>query len=908
MKTNRFRFIVAALLVGAFAMANVDPAAAYIRLGRQIDAASPVVQAHWLDTDLPLKSAVNPTNLDILPATALSVVQASAQSWVDINTCYFTADVHQWGAPETLPDLEFDGQNSMYFDGPGVSFAPGGGVIAFVRSIVNLVDGQTLDADMVFNDRDFFCSTSFPALTAAPAGQSSVDLQSVIAHEYGHYFGLDHTSVAGTTMIPFIANNTSQRSLELDDRAGLSDVYAESAARGLSVGGVDFRATTGVISGTVLNGFNGSAIFGAHVEAINLAAPTAANSISNISGEYTLRNGQGDYSIRGLPPGSYAVRIVPLDGVNTTAADANIGGVYNGLDIGYEPEFWNGAAEGSNGFTDPPGDFAAVAVSAGANSGGIAFQTNTYPGRVLMAQHGSFENFVTFRNTGYLAVRFDPPFDPPYTISNIQFPSFTFNGIPAPFLSARLCPMNPATGGPDIASPLFVQTPFNGNPNGINTVPLNLAVSDAGKTFFWVLQFPSQSTPGFPNNFPFIRMDFTQLDKGLFANSYSISLAGAVTLAIDRNYAIDMTCQVPESEVPIVNPASFGGNRRATQMEFSYRVAPTNTRADGFAMPASSLDRTELVSRGIVAGANFSYAVKDTAGAGTATFHYEPLPSSTVPTIWATQAIDKNGNRSLTSNVTIVGFNEDADEPNGRLNEAKPMTTPVASRPGTYSPAGDQDYFSVQAKPGDLINASAAATGQDGNNNMDLVMFLFDNNGDLVAANDDFSGLNPRVTYVVPPPSANSNSKAPRTYKILISDITSSAFAPTAPPQLRTGQTYVWTATVTPTVALAGRTGRDLDPNQFYFANSGPNPANPTAKFMYAIPRSAGSGAQVSMRIYDVSGRMIRTLVNGFQAAGPHTAIWDGKSDRGVGVSSGRYYARIKAGSWESTANVTILK
>ncbi|HEU4723713.1 MAG TPA: matrixin family metalloprotease [Candidatus Eisenbacteria bacterium] len=906
MKTNRFRFIVAALLVVAFAVASADPAAAFIRLGRQADAVSPVVQAHWLDSDLPLKSAVNSANNDIPPATALATVQACAQSWVDINTCYFTADVHEWGAPETAPDLEFDGQNSVFFDMAGVNFAPGGGVIAFVRSIVNLVDGQTLDADMVFNDRDFYSSVSSPGLTPAPAGQTSVDLQAVLTHEYGHYFGLDHTSVAGSTMIPFISNDISQRTLELDDRAGLSDVYPESAARGLSPGAVDFRATTGVISGTVLNGFNGSAIFGAHVEAINLAIPNAANSISTISGEYTLRNGQGDFSIRGLPPGNYAVRIVPLDGINTTAADANVGGVYNGLDIGYEPEFWNGASESANGFTDPPNSFEPVAVAAGATSGGIAFQTNTYPGRVLIAQHGSFENIVTFRNTGYLAVRFDPPFDPPYTISNVQFPSFTFNGIPAPFVSAKLCPMNPANGGPDIANAIFSQTPFNGNPNGINTVTLNYAVTDPGKTFFWVMQFPSQATPGFPNNFPFLRMDFTQLERGLFGNSYSVSLAGTPSISIDRNLAVDMTCQVPESEVPIVAPGSFGGNRRATQMEFSYRVPPTNTRADGFSLPANSLERTELVYRGV--GADFSYSTKDSAGAGTNTFHYEPLPSSTVPTIWATQAIDKNGNRSLTSNVTIVGFNEDADEPNGRANEAKPLTTPVASRPESYSPAGDQDFYSVQAKPGDMIDASAASVGQDGNNNMDLVMFLFDNNGDLVAANDDFSGLNPRVTYVVPPPSGNSNSKAPRTYKILVSDITSSAFAPTAPPQVRTGQGYVLSANVTTPVSLAGRMGRTIDPNEFYFENSGPNPANPTAKFLYAIPKTVGAGSHVVMRIYDVSGRMIRTLVDGFQSAGPHSVIWDGKSDRGVGVSSGRYFARIQAGSWNSTTNVTILK
>ncbi len=908
MKTNRFRFIVAALFIGAFAVASADPAAAFIRLGRQLDAASPVVQAHWLDTDLPLQSAVDPANLDISPASALAVVQASAQSWADVNTSYFTADVHQWATPETQPDLEFDGQNSVFFDQPGTFFAPGGGVIAFVRSIINLVDGQTLDADMVFNDRDFFSSTTSPALTPAPAGQTSVDLQSVLTHEYGHYFSLDHTSVAGSTMIPFIQNNTTQRTLELDDRAGVSDVYPESAARGLSPGGVDFHATTGRISGTVVSGFTGSAIFGAHVEAINLAAPTPANTISMISGELTLRNGQGDWSIRGLPPGNYAVRIVPLDGINTTATDANVGGVYNGLDINFEPEFYNGAAEGPDGFTDPPGDFVAVAAVAGAETGGLAFQTNTYAGRVVIAQQGQFENFVTFRNTGYLAVRFDPPFDAPYTITNVQFPSFTFNGIPAPFVSARLCPMNPATGGPDLAAPLFIQTPFNGNPNGINTVPLNLAIATAGRTFFWVLQFPSQTAlPGFPANFPFIRMDLTNLERGLFANSYSISLAGATTIAVDRNYTVAMTCQLAPSEVPIESPRGFGGNRRDTQMEFSYRLAPTDTRADGFAMPANSLDGSYLVSRGVVS--NFSYGVADTIGAGTNSFHLDPQPTNAVPTIWAVQAFDKNGNRSLTSNVTIVGFSEDADEPNGRVNEGTIVTPPIASRPQTYAPAGDQDFFEILAKPGDIIDASAAATGQDGNNNMDLVMFLFDNNGDLVAANDDFSGLNPRVTYAVPPPSGNSKSQAAKKHRILISDFASSAFSSSAAvPQVRTASTYIWSATVTPTAALAGRNGRSIDPNEFYFANSGPNPANPTAKFLYSIPRGAGSGAHVTMRLFDVNGRMVRTLVNGYQAVGPHTAVWDGKTDQGVGVASGRYFARIKAGSYESTASVTILK
>ncbi len=906
MNSVRFRIAAAALLFGAFVLVQTNQASAFIRLTRQFDASSPVVQAHWLDPNLPLPSVINPANADISSATALATVQAAAQSWQDVNTSYFTVNAHEFaGPPELTPALSNDGQNSMFFDTAGVNFAPGGSVIAFVRSTIDLSDGHTLDADMVFNDRDFYSSVSTPNLTPAPPGQASVDLQAVVTHEYGHYFGLDHSSVTGTTMIPFISNNISQRTLELDDQAGISDIYPESVARGLSADGVDFFATTGKVSGTVLNGFNGSAIFGAHVEAYNLAAPDAAHSVANISGELTLRNGQGDYVIRGLPPGNYAIRIVPQDGVNTTNADANIGGVFNGIDIGFEPEFWNGANESSNGFTDVAGQFDPVAVNAGATSGGINFITNTFPGRVIIAQHGEFENIVTFANTGYLATRFDPPFEGPYTISTVNFPTFTFNGVPAQFLSAKLCPMNPATGGPDIAGAIYSQAPFNGNPNGNNIVPLNVPGVN-GQTYFWVLQFPSQAIPGFPNNFPFLRMDFTALDKGLFANSYRITLAGAVSTLIDRNLAIDMTCQLPNpDDAPIVAPTGLGANRRLTQTDFTF-LASADRRADGFNMPAHSLDRTILLKRNVVA-APFSYTDFDTTGSGNSTVKVSPSPAAAPVTIWSTQAQDKNGHRSLTSAVTILGLTEDADEPNGKGNESPTVLTgTVTNRPETYAPAGDQDFYQVMAAPGDVIDASATATGQDGNNNMDLVMILYNNSGEVVAINDDFTGLNPRIIFTVPSPD-KGKAKTAKAYRIQVTDFRSSPLT-TPVPQVRTPSTYNLSAKVTPAASLAAKVGgRQINPDEFYFANSGPNPANPVAKFMLVIPKSAANSA-VKLNIFDVKGRLVKTLMQGTLQAGPHTAIWDGKDRDGRGVASGTYFARIQAGSWQQEARVTILK
>ena len=86
MPTNRFRIALAALLVGAFALTLANPAAAFLRLTRQdVAPGSPVVQAHWLDSALPLLSVIDPTNADIPRATALATIQASAQTWQDIK-------------------------------------------------------------------------------------------------------------------------------------------------------------------------------------------------------------------------------------------------------------------------------------------------------------------------------------------------------------------------------------------------------------------------------------------------------------------------------------------------------------------------------------------------------------------------------------------------------------------------------------------------------------------------------------------------------------------------------------------------------------------------------------------------------------------------------------------------------
>ena len=65
---------------------------------------------------------------------------------------------------------------------------------------------------------------------------------------------------------------------------------------------------------------------------------------------------------------------------------------------------------------------------------------------------------------------------------------------------------------------------------------------------------------------------------------------------------------------------------------------------------------------------------------------------------------------------------------------------------------------------------------------------------------------------------------------------------------------------------------------------------------------------QVDLAIYDVSGHLVRRLVNGVQAAGAHSMTWRGEDEQGRRQSSGLYFARFLAGSVNQTERLVMVK
>ena len=86
---------------------------------------------------------------------------------------------------------------------------------------------------------------------------------------------------------------------------------------------------------------------------------------------------------------------------------------------------------------------------------------------------------------------------------------------------------------------------------------------------------------------------------------------------------------------------------------------------------------------------------------------------------------------------------------------------------------------------------------------------------------------------------------------------------------------------------------------------SQPNPFNPVTTIRYDLPKTSS----VSLRVYDVAGKLVRVLVDRvFQKADWHVASWDGRDDRGHRVASGVYIYELRADSFRDTRRMVLLK
>lgn len=83
-----------------------------------------------------------------------------------------------------------------------------------------------------------------------------------------------------------------------------------------------------------------------------------------------------------------------------------------------------------------------------------------------------------------------------------------------------------------------------------------------------------------------------------------------------------------------------------------------------------------------------------------------------------------------------------------------------------------------------------------------------------------------------------------------------------------------------------------------------PNPFNPSTRIRFSLSQKS----HVRLRIYDVTGRLVRVLIDEKRNAGAYDAVWDGKNDKGKSIASGIYFCRMEAADYERTLKMVLLR
>ena len=93
-------------------------------------------------------------------------------------------------------------------------------------------------------------------------------------------------------------------------------------------------------------------------------------------------------------------------------------------------------------------------------------------------------------------------------------------------------------------------------------------------------------------------------------------------------------------------------------------------------------------------------------------------------------------------------------------------------------------------------------------------------------------------------------------------------------------------------------------PKGFFLSRAYPNPFNPITNIDYSIPHAT----DVSIIVYDVVGRPVKTLVNDRKSSGNYRISWDGTNDVGQVVSSGTYLMKMVTNEFSQSQKFTLLK
>ena len=104
-------------------------------------------------------------------------------------------------------------------------------------------------------------------------------------------------------------------------------------------------------------------------------------------------------------------------------------------------------------------------------------------------------------------------------------------------------------------------------------------------------------------------------------------------------------------------------------------------------------------------------------------------------------------------------------------------------------------------------------------------------------------------------------------------------------------------------VGVADGSASMINTKPFLWPNR-PNPFNPLTQISFRV----ASYGRATVRVCDIGGRVVRTLLDSYKEPGTYTICWDGKDDSGGFLASGVYFCRLVAGSFKQTRKLVMLR
>jgi len=142
----------------------------------------------------------------------------------------------------------------------------------------------------------------------------------------------------------------------------------------------------------------------------------------------------------------------------------------------------------------------------------------------------------------------------------------------------------------------------------------------------------------------------------------------------------------------------------------------------------------------------------------------------------------------------------------------------------------------------------------------------------------------------------DNNVKAADTDPVLV--VTGSGLAKEAEVEESEEEVAVAEAAAVTSYELAQNYPNPFSPPERGFAG------NPSTTIRFALPEAA----EMNLKIYDIAGQLVQTLIDGVVEAGRHQVVWDGTNQHGVPVASGVYFYQLRAGEFKQVRKMSLLR